>query len=180
MNHRYWVQIMQILVFKESLIFGISAIRQIQINDVINLSYVTWDQYRLESAIVWGQRRLIYVFYSTFLDSDRLPHLGQAEAHDSLLLVRLVDPPLAEQTREPADAMPALSDGTAGNSSKWRDQVAVGRRLYNPQLHKSVSSPKSHGLVVRAVACECEARGPGFESSSDQIFFFSSGIRRWE
>ena len=52
MNHRYWVQIMQILVFKESLIFGISAIRQIQINDVINLSYVTWDQYRLESAIV--------------------------------------------------------------------------------------------------------------------------------
>ena len=27
-------------------------------------------------------------------------------------------------------------------------------------------SPWSHGLVVRAVACE--ARGPGFDSSSDQ------------
>ena len=38
--------------------------------------------------------------------------------------------------------------------------------------------PRSHGLVIRAVACEHEARGPGFDSSSDQMYFFSSGIRR--
>ena len=80
-----------------------------------------------------------HFYYNVFPDSAWLPHFGQAEAPDCLLLVCVVDPPLAEQTREPADAMPALSDGTARNSSKWRDQVAVGRRLYNPQLHKSVS-----------------------------------------
>ena len=39
-----------------------------------------------------------------------------------------------------------------------------------------IESPRSYGLVVRAVACE--ARGPGFNSSSDQMVFFSSGIRR--
>ena len=37
------------------------------------------------------------------------------------------------------------------------------------------SCPRSRGLVVRAVACE--ARGPEFNSSSDQMFFLSSGIR---
>ena len=35
-------------------------------------------------------------------------------------------------------------------------------------------SPRSHGLVVRAVACD--ARGPGFDSSSDQMFFFSPWV----
>ena len=34
-------------------------------------------------------------------------------------------------------------------------------------------SQRSHGLVVRAAACE--ARGPGLNSTSDQMFFFSSG-----
>ena len=33
---------------------------------------------------------------------------------------------------------------------------------------------RSRGLVVRAVACE--ARGPGFYSSSDQMFFFSPQV----
>jgi hypothetical protein len=37
---------------------------------------------------------------------------------------------------------------------------------------------RSHGLVVRAATCE--ARGPGFNASSDEMFFFSSGIRRNE
>ena len=37
-----------------------------------------------------------------------------------------------------------------------------------------LSGPRSHGLVVRAVACE--ARGPGFNSSSDQMFFFSPRV----
>ena len=38
--------------------------------------------------------------------------------------------------------------------------------------------PRSHGLVVRAVTCDHEVRGPGFNSSSDQMFFFSWGIWR--
>ena len=36
------------------------------------------------------------------------------------------------------------------------------------------NSPRSHGLGFRAVACE--ARGPGFDSSSDQMFFFSPQV----
>ena len=35
--------------------------------------------------------------------------------------------------------------------------------------------PRSHGLVVRAVACE--ARGPGFDSSSDQKVFSLLGYK---
>ena len=35
--------------------------------------------------------------------------------------------------------------------------------------------PRSHGLVVRAVACE--ARGPGFNSSSDQMVFSLLGYK---
>ena len=35
-------------------------------------------------------------------------------------------------------------------------------------------SPRSHGLVVRAVSCE--VRGPGFDSSSGQMFFFTPRV----
>ena len=38
-----------------------------------------------------------------------------------------------------------------------------GRKVVDYSL---TISPRSHGLVVTAVACE--ARGPGFDSSSDQ------------
>ena len=49
----------------------------------------------------------------------------------------------------------------------------------NTRIYKLANtSPRSHGLVVRAVASGHEARGPGFDSSSDQNVFFSSGIRR--
>ena len=41
---------------------------------------------------------------------------------------------------------------------------------------KSINIQGARGAMVRAVACE--ARGPGFDSSSDQLFFLSSGIRR--
>ena len=37
------------------------------------------------------------------------------------------------------------------------------------------ASPRSHGLVVRVVACE--VRGPGFDSSSDQIIFSLLGFK---
>ena len=37
-----------------------------------------------------------------------------------------------------------------------------------------LTCPRSNGLVVRAVACE--ARGPGFDSSLDQVFFFSPRV----
>ena len=37
-------------------------------------------------------------------------------------------------------------------------------------LFENVSCPRSHGLMIRAVACE--ARGPRFDSSSVQMFFF--------
>ena len=41
------------------------------------------------------------------------------------------------------------------------------------------AGPRRHRLVVRVVACE--ARGPGFDYSSDQmVFLLSSGIRRYE
>ena len=36
-------------------------------------------------------------------------------------------------------------------------------------------SPRRHGLVVRVVACE--ARGPGYDSSSNQMDFLLSGMR---
>ena len=38
-----------------------------------------------------------------------------------------------------------------------------------------MKSPRSNGLVVRAVACE--ARGPGFDSSSDQKVFSLLGYK---
>ena len=45
-------------------------------------------------------------------------------------------------------------------------------------VHKGnfcVICPRSRGLVVRAVACE--ARGPGFDSSSDQMVFSLLGYK---
>ena len=51
----------------------------------------------------------------------------------------------------------------------------AGKVRYN-KLQYTLGGPMSHGLVVRAVACE--ARGPGFDSSSDQMVFFSLGLRR--
>ena len=39
--------------------------------------------------------------------------------------------------------------------------------------------PRRHGLAFRAVACE--ARGPGFDSSSDQmVFLLNLGIGSWK
>ena len=51
------------------------------------------------------------------------------------------------------------------------------RKQKGMKLGKSTSSrcPSSHGLVVRAVACE--ARGPGFNSSSDQMVFSLLGYK---
>ena len=40
--------------------------------------------------------------------------------------------------------------------------------------HLDKLCPRSHGLVVRATTCE--ARGPVFDSSSDQMFFFSPPV----
>ena len=54
-------------------------------------------------------------------------------------------------------------------------KTSTTQRTKATALIKSVS-PRSHGLVVRAVARE--ARGPGFDPSSDQMFFHSSGTRR--
>ena len=43
----------------------------------------------------------------------------------------------------------------------------------------SPKGPRRHGLVVRAVICE--ARGPGLDSSSDQMFFlFSSQEKQFD
>ena len=53
----------------------------------------------------------------------------------------------------------------------------VNRSCYVwPLCQVSRRGPRSHGLVIRVVACD--ARGPGFDSSSDQMIFLSSGIRR--
>ena len=54
-------------------------------------------------------------------------------------------------------------------------KASTTQRTKATALIKSVS-PRSHGLVFRAVARE--ARGPGFDPSSDQMFFHSSGTRR--
>ena len=52
------------------------------------------------------------------------------------------------------------------------------RHIGGSELRKDakhfVLCPRWHGLVVRLVACE--ARGPGFDSSSRLNGFFSSGI----
>ena len=47
--------------------------------------------------------------------------------------------------------------------------VLSGEELFNFMI-----CPRSHGHVVRAVAYE--ARGPGFNSSSDQMLFFSPRV----
>ena len=41
-------------------------------------------------------------------------------------------------------------------------------------INSADAGPRRHGLVVRVVACE--SRGPGFDSSSDQMVFLFSGI----
>ena len=73
---------------------------------------------------------------------------------------------------------------------KWTEQRKWSQLLFalrHPNCCKNMSgigifskqtlrhnSWRSHGLVVRSVACE--ARGTGFDSSSDQMFFFSPRI----
>ena len=52
--------------------------------------------------------------------------------------------------------------------------VILEIRSYSSISTPLPTSPRSHGLVVRAVACE--ARGPGFDSSSVQMFFFSPRV----
>ena len=42
-------------------------------------------------------------------------------------------------------------------------------------LQLTLFSPRSNGLVVRAV--DCEARGPGFNSGSDQMVFSLLGYK---
>ena len=49
--------------------------------------------------------------------------------------------------------------------------MMAGRYCFDNRL----TTPRSHGLVVRAVACE--ARGPGFVSSSDRMYFFSPRVK---
>ena len=52
--------------------------------------------------------------------------------------------------------------------SSWTNS----RRLWKKRKYLC---PRSNGLVVRAVACE--ARGPGFDSSSDQMVFSLLGYK---
>ena len=44
-----------------------------------------------------------------------------------------------------------------------------------PLSKSALDRPRRNGVVVRAVACE--ARGPGFDSSYDQMVFFSPRVQ---
>ena len=50
-----------------------------------------------------------------------------------------------------------------------------GKSLKTQKLNSLLFCLRSNGLLVRAVACE--ARRPGFNSSSDQMFFSLLGYR---
>ena len=53
--------------------------------------------------------------------------------------------------------------------------IASGQSIPQP-IHLNRQKPDVPYIVVRAVACECVARGPGFDSSSDQMVFFSPRV----
>ena len=71
-------------------------------------------------------------------------------------------------------------DGTKAKLNNFDPKVAVfvfflvpfcQKKLF-AQTNRGSNCPKRHGLVVRAVASE--AKGPGFDSSSDQVVFILS------
>ena len=51
---------------------------------------------------------------------------------------------------------------------------ALGADRATMRFHLATISPRSHGVVVRAVAFE--ASGPGYDSSSGQMFIFSPRV----
>ena len=57
----------------------------------------------------------------------------------------------------------------------WKESLNIAKKgqscFVNTFQESLLTGLRSHGLVVRAVACEATA---GFNSSSDQMFFFSS------
>ena len=67
---------------------------------------------------------------------------------------------------EPSSSFPVLAKVKAKPELFKPDKLLIVLFL--------VPSPRSHGQVVRAVTCK--ARGPGFDSSSDQMFFFSPRV----
>ena len=73
--------------------------------------------------------------------------------------------------------------GAARNDETRTLRNITGRRKCRTRLRNTIwwdikrtfLTPRSNGLVVRVVACE--ARGPGFDSSSDQMVFSLLGYR---
>ena len=62
---------------------------------------------------------------------------------------------------------------TNGNRQEWGEkQMLISMPVSSYTWKKS---PRSNGLMVRAVACE--ARRPGFDSSSDQMVFSLLGYK---